>query len=56
MARNRAAIHFRQDHSETIQNFDFSRGDLVLVCNMAIEKALNHKMHPRYFGPMIVLA
>ena len=56
MARNRAAIDFKQDHSETIQNFDFSHGDLVLVRNTAIEKALNHKMRPRYFGPMIVLA
>ena len=40
----------------TVRNFDFSRGDLVLVRNTAIEKALNRKMRPRYFGPMIVLA
>ena len=56
VARNRAAIHFKQDHSATIQNFDFSHGDLVLMCNTAIEKALNCKMCPRYFGPIIVLA
>ena len=56
VACNHAAIRFEQDHSATIQNFDFSRGDLVLVHNTAIEKALNRKMRPRYFGPMIVLA
>jgi hypothetical protein len=55
-ARNRAAIRFEQDHSATVRNFDFSCGDLVLVHNTAIEKALNRKMRPRYFGPMIVLA
>ena len=55
-ARNRAAIRFECEHSTTIQDFDFNRGDLVLICNTAIEKALNRKMHPRYFGPMIVLS
>ena len=55
-ACNRAAIRFEQDHSATIRNFNFSRGDLVLVRNTAIEKALNRKMRPRYFGPMIILA
>ena len=56
VACNRAVIHFEQDHSATVRNFDFSHGDLVLVRNTAIEKALNRKMRPRYFGPMIILA
>ena len=55
-ARNCAAICFEQDHSATVRNLDFSRGDLVLVRNTEIEKVLNRKMRPRYFGPMIVLA
>jgi hypothetical protein len=55
-ARNRAAIRFEREHSATIQDFDFNRGDLVLIRNTAIEKALNRKMRPRYFGPMIVLS
>ena len=40
----------------TIHNFDFKRGDLVLICNTAIEKALNRKMRARYLGPLVVLA
>src|SRR5271170_479713 len=39
-----------------IKNFDFKLGDLVLVRNTAIEKALNRKMRPRYLGPVIVLS
>ena len=55
-ARNRAAIRFEKEHSATIQNFDFRAGDLVLVRNTAIEKALNRKMRPRYLGPLVVVA
>ena len=40
-ARNRAAIRFEREHSATIQDFNFNRGDLVLIRNTAIEKALN---------------
>ena len=39
-----------------IHNFDFKLRDLVLVRNMAIEKALNRKMHVRYLGPCIVIS
>jgi hypothetical protein len=39
-----------------MHNYNFERGDLVLLCNTQIEKALNHKMHPRYLGPLIVIA
>ena len=55
-ACNRAAIHFEHKHSATIQDFNFNRSDLVLIRNTAIEKALNCKMRPRYFRPMIVLS
>ena len=40
----------------TIRDFNFKRGDLVLIRNTAIEKALNHKMRARYLGPLVVLA
>jgi hypothetical protein len=55
-ARLQAAIRFEREHAATIRDFDFQRGDLVLVRNTAIEKALNRKMRPRYLGPVIVLS
>lgn len=55
-ARTRAALRFEREQSATIRDFDFKREDLVLVRNTAIEKALNRKMRPRYFGPMIVVS
>ena len=40
----------------TIRDFDFKRGDLVLIHNTAIEKALNRKMRAQYLGPLVMLA
>ena len=51
-----AARRFERDHSASIRDFDFKLGDLVLVRNTAIEKALNRKMRARYFGPLIVIS
>jgi hypothetical protein len=56
VARIQAVITFKQQHKNTINDYNFKLGDLVLVQNTAIEKALNHKMHPRYLGPLIVLS
>ena len=56
LARNRAALRFERDHTHTIRDFNFKAGALVLVRNTAIEKALNRKMRPRYFGPMVVIS
>ena len=39
-----------------IQNFNFQQGDLVLMCNTAIEKSLNCKMWPHYLGPLVVVS
>jgi hypothetical protein len=39
-----AAVKFEREHLATIRDFDFKSGDLVLVCNTAIEKSLNRKM------------
>jgi hypothetical protein len=55
-ARNRAAQTFERNHKATIWDFNFKRGALVLVRNMAIEKSLNRKMRTRYLGPLIVIA
>ena len=55
-ARNRAAVKFETEHTKTIRDFDFKRGDIILIRNTAIEKALNRKMRPRYFGPMIIIS
>ena len=55
-ARLKAAIKFERDHSHTIHNYDFKTGDLVLVRNTAIEKALNRKMRACYLGPLIVIS
>jgi hypothetical protein len=45
-ARNRAALCFERDHAATLRDFDFKRGDLILMRNTAIEKAFNRKMRP----------
>lgn len=55
-ARREAARRFESDHRYTIRDFNFQRGDLVLIRNTAIEKSLNRKMRPRYTGPMVVVA
>ena len=49
-------IRFEQEHSSTITDYNFKLRDLVLIQNMAIEKSLNHKMHVRYIGPLIVIS
>ncbi|PCH37004.1 hypothetical protein WOLCODRAFT_29993, partial [Wolfiporia cocos MD-104 SS10] len=48
--------HFEDKHKNTIRDFDFKKGDLVLIRHMQIEKALNRKMRPRYLGPLIVIS
>ena len=56
LARNKAALRFERINGAKIRDFDFKRGDLVLMRNTAIEKALNRKMRPRYLGPMIIVS
>jgi hypothetical protein len=55
-ARLQAAVRFEREHVATIRDFNFQRGDLVLVRNTAIEKALNRKMRARYIGPLVVIS
>jgi Integrase zinc binding domain/RNase H-like domain found in reverse transcriptase len=54
-ARVDAARRFEKENKATIKNFDFKRGDLVLMRNTAIEKSLDRKMHQRYLGPYVVI-
>ena len=53
---NHATIRFEREHSATITDFDFGQGNLILVRNTSIEKALNRKMCARYFRPMIIVS
>ena len=55
-ARLSAAKRFEKDHAASIKDFNFKLGDLVLIRNTAIEKALNRKMRARYLGPLIVIS
>jgi hypothetical protein len=55
-ARRKAAYIFEKEHASTIRDYNFKLGDLVLVRNTAIEKALNRKMRARYLGPCIVVS
>ena len=46
---------FECTFENTIRDYDFRPGALVLVCNSAIETNLGHKSKPRYLGPMVVI-
>ena len=43
---------FEKQHMNTIHNFDFAPGALILICNSSLTM---DKMKPRYLGPMVVL-
>ena len=55
-ARLRAAVLFECKYAKTIRDFDFKKGNLVLLRNSQVEYTLNKKMKPRYLGPLIVVA
>ena len=55
MARLEAAKRFELVHQRTIRDYDFAKGDLVLLRNTQIEKSLNRKMRARYLSPLIVI-
>lgn len=54
-ARYDSVRHFNEKYSNTIKNFDFSPGELVLVRNSHFDTDVGNKTKPRYFGPMVVL-
>lgn len=47
---------FQRRFANTIRDYAFKPGDLVLVLNKKIESASNAKCKPRYFGPMVVIS
>ncbi|EJU00951.1 hypothetical protein DACRYDRAFT_53318 [Dacryopinax primogenitus] len=49
------ADQFKADHEHILANYNFKPGTLVLICNTHIEKELNHKSKPQFFGPMVVV-
>ena len=53
-ARVSAVIRFERKNWPTIYGYDFKLGNLVLIRNTAIEKALNCKMQPCYLEPLII--
>jgi transposase InsO family protein len=55
-ARYKSIKHFEKQHKSAIRDYNFGPGTLVLVRNSAIEKELDRKAKPRYFGPMVVVS
>jgi hypothetical protein len=55
-ARLKAAQTFEKEHLTTLRDFNFERGNLVLIRHTEIEKSLNRKMRPRYLGPLVVIS
>lgn len=53
--KREALLKFEEQHKAKIKDYRFQKGDLVLIRNTAIEKALNKKMKARYLGPMVVI-
>jgi hypothetical protein len=51
-----AVKRFELAHQHTMRDYNFERGDLVLLRNTQIKKALNRKMRPQYLSPLIVIA
>ncbi|KAI0037405.1 hypothetical protein FA95DRAFT_1467644, partial [Auriscalpium vulgare] len=47
---------FERDHETSIKDYNFQRGNLVLLRYTQYEKSLDRKMLPRYDGPFIVVA
>jgi hypothetical protein len=53
--KRRRLIKYEREYIHTIKPLNFEPGDLVQVRNTAIEKNLDRKMFPRYFGPCVVI-
>ena len=54
-AHLKATKCFKLEHHRTVCDYNFKKGDLILLCNTQIEKLLNCKMHPQYLGPLIII-
>ena len=51
----KALEHFKRDHMAHIKDFNFKKGNLVLLRNSRIEESLNQKTKPHYIGPMLIV-
>lgn len=49
-------VRYEKEHKNTIKDWKFEPGDLVLIRNMEIESSLDKKMKPHYTGCMIVIS
>jgi hypothetical protein len=57
LASRFASVRTLEKHfANTIHDYDFQPGALVLVLNKKLEPASNAKCKPRYFGPMLVVS
>lgn len=53
--KRRRLVKYEKEYMHMIKALNFEPGDLVQVCHTAIEKSLDRKMFPRYFGPCVVI-
>ncbi|KAF8805163.1 hypothetical protein BYT27DRAFT_7105408, partial [Phlegmacium glaucopus] len=49
-------VRYEKEYKNTIKDFTFTTGDLVLVRNTEIKSSLDKKMKPQYNGPMVVIS
>ena len=54
-SRWEAVRQLEKTKKNTIVDFDFKPGSLVIVHNTKFDKTLSDKTKPRYFGPMVVI-
>ena len=54
-SRWEAVRQLEKTKKNTIVDFDFKPGSLVIVRNTKFDKTLSYKTKPRYFGPMVVI-
>lgn len=54
-ARFKSVEQFKERFANTIVDYDFKPGDLVLVRNKAVETSHSRKQFPRYLGPYAVV-
>lgn len=54
-ARMASVRQYLKTHENSVRDFDFKTGDVVLYRNTRVEKEASRKSKPRYLGPMIVV-
>jgi hypothetical protein len=47
---------WEEKHSKTIKDYNFQRGNLVLMRNSPADSGLSAKSRPRYLGPLVVIS